>query len=91
MNCLMMSRGCGCAGGTRPGFLTHLSIFIAVNTLLVIINLTTSPQYLWFVWPLLGWGVCLAFHGIAALGERASRRPAEERNGHVRSYPTQPL
>jgi transcriptional regulator with XRE-family HTH domain len=34
-----------------------LIIFIAVNIMLFIINITTSPEYLWFIYPLLGWGI----------------------------------
>ena len=26
--------------------------------------MVTSPQYLWFFWPLLGWGIGVVFHGI---------------------------
>ena len=38
---------------------------IRVNVLLIIINFATSPQYLWFKWPLLGWGIGLFFHGMS--------------------------
>ena len=48
----------------RIGFFIHLAVYIVVNGLLIIINITTSPQYLWFIWPLLGWGIGLVFHGI---------------------------
>lgn len=54
---------------TRIGFYIHLFIYLAVNTLLIIINLSTSPEYYWFKWPLLGWGIGLVFH---ALGVYAS-------------------
>jgi hypothetical protein len=54
------------AGNARIGFFIHLAVFIAVNTLLVYINLTTSTDRLWFKWPLLGWGVGLFFHALAA-------------------------
>ncbi len=46
------------------GFYVHLSIYIAVNVLLVIINLTTSSSYLWFIWPLMGWGIGVFFHAL---------------------------
>jgi hypothetical protein len=48
----------------KVGFYIHLSVYIAVNLLLIIINLTTSPEYLWFKWPLMGWGIGLFFHAI---------------------------
>ncbi len=42
----------------------HLATYIIVNILLIIINLRTYPQYLWFKWPLLGWGIGLFFHAL---------------------------
>lgn len=34
-----------------------LIIFIVVNFMLFIINISTSPEHLWFIYPLLGWGI----------------------------------
>ncbi|MCV6608337.1 MAG: helix-turn-helix domain-containing protein [Campylobacterales bacterium] len=34
-----------------------LAIFISINLMLFIINITTSPEHLWFIYPLLGWGI----------------------------------
>lgn len=48
----------------RLGFYTHLGVYLVVNTLLIIINLQSSPQHYWFYWPLLGWGIGLAFHAL---------------------------
>lgn len=45
-------------------FYRHLAIYIAVSILLVIINLSTSPSYLWFKWPLMGWGLAVLLHGL---------------------------
>jgi hypothetical protein len=49
----------------KIGFYIHLAVYIGVNILLIIINLSTSPQYIWFKWPLLGWGIGLFFHGMS--------------------------
>ena len=49
----------------RIGFIIHLAVYIAVNSLLIIINFSTSPEYLWFKWPLIGWGIGLFFHALA--------------------------
>ncbi len=46
------------------GFYNHLIAFIAVMLLLLGINLATSPEYLWVVWPALGWGIGLTVHGV---------------------------
>jgi hypothetical protein len=46
------------------GFYTHLIVYVAVNIILVIINLVTSPSVLWFYWPLMGWGIGVFFHAM---------------------------
>lgn len=48
----------------KMGFYIHLGVYIAVNTLLIVINFYTSPGYLWFKWPLLGWGIGVIFHAV---------------------------
>ncbi len=48
----------------KIGFYIHLAVYVGVNILLIIINLSTSPQHIWFKWPLLGWGIGLFFHGM---------------------------
>jgi hypothetical protein len=48
----------------KLGFYIHLVIYVAVNVLLVVLNLTYSPQYLWFFWPLFGWGIGICFHAL---------------------------
>jgi len=47
------------------GFYKHLTIYVLVNTLLVIVNLVTSPDRIWFYWPLLGWGIGLLAHAAS--------------------------
>jgi hypothetical protein len=50
------------------GFYWHLVCYLVINAVLVVINLLTSPEYYWFIWPLLGWGVGLIIHAFSALG-----------------------
>lgn len=47
------------------GFLIHLAAFLAVNAVLIAINLTLDPSDLWFIWPLFGWGIGIGAHGLA--------------------------
>lgn len=47
------------------GFYIHLVTFIVVNAVLAAINLLTSPEYLWFIWPIIGWGVGLIIHAFS--------------------------
>lgn len=46
------------------GFYGHLITYVLVNAVLIFINLRYSPQYLWFLWPMLSWGVGLLINGI---------------------------
>jgi hypothetical protein len=57
------------------GFKLHLGAYFAVMTVLVIVNLTTTPDRPWFVWPMVGWGPILAVHTAWAMGlfDRLSR------------------
>lgn len=48
----------------KIGFFTHLAVYVVVNTLLIVINLQNSPERYWFYWPLLGWGIGIAFHAL---------------------------
>ncbi len=57
----------------KLGFYCHLGVYLAVNALLVIINLLTSTEYLWFKWPLLGWGIGVFFHGLGVFRSSSSR------------------
>lgn len=48
----------------KIGFYIHLAVYVVINCLLIVINFTTGAQYLWFKWPLIGWGIGLLFHGL---------------------------
>jgi len=54
------------------GFLIHFAAYLAVNALLIVINLMTTPGKYWFYWPLLGWGLGIVGHAFGVL--RHSRR-----------------
>ena len=49
-------------------FYIHVTVFLGVNLLLAIINLKTSPDRLWFLYPFAGWGIALFLHGLKVLG-----------------------
>lgn len=48
----------------KIGFFIHLAVYIVINLLLIIINLTMSAGHIWFKWPLIGWGIGLLFHAV---------------------------
>jgi hypothetical protein len=50
--------------GMKIGWYTHALVFVLVNAGLYAIN-TFTGGYRWNVWPLAGWGLGLAIHGVA--------------------------
>ena len=52
------------------GFAVHVFVYVAVNALLIVVNLLYMPTYYWFLYPLLGWGLVLAAHGYAVFRRR---------------------
>jgi len=47
----------------KMGFYIHLTVYVLVNLGLAAINLLSGGQR-WHLWPLAGWGVGLAIHGL---------------------------
>jgi hypothetical protein len=45
------------------GFYQHLIAYVLVNAALAAINWITK-QEVWFIYPLLGWGIGVAAHGL---------------------------
>jgi hypothetical protein len=50
------------------GFYGHALVFVVVNIGLITYNLATSPDRLWFIWTLGGWGIGLIVHGVYVMG-----------------------
>ncbi|MEM8648080.1 MAG: helix-turn-helix domain-containing protein [Pseudomonadota bacterium] len=46
-------------------FYNHAMQYGVVIFALACLNLMTSPDYLWFLWPALGWGVGIVAHGMS--------------------------
>jgi 2TM domain len=84
----------------KKDFYQHLMSYAIVNLFLFALNIITSPSYLWFVFPMLGWGIGLAFHYVGVFGipgfdilskeweEREVER--ELRRGNQRQNPIEP-
>ncbi|GAA4164351.1 hypothetical protein GCM10022217_34830 [Chryseobacterium ginsenosidimutans] len=50
------------------GFYGNLTSYCLVIPFLAVLNLLTAPQYLWFLWPMLGWGMGIAAHAVNTFG-----------------------
>ena len=49
-------------------FFSHLTAYIAVNILLIIIWALTGAGFPWFLFPAGGWGIGIVFHFVSAYG-----------------------
>lgn len=50
------------------GFYGNLISYCLIIPFLIFVNLYTVPQYHWFWWPMLGWGIGLASHAFQVFG-----------------------
>ena len=48
----------------RIGFYIHLAVYLVVNTFLSVLNLAVTGGPFWVMWPMIGWGSGLIFHGL---------------------------
>ena len=49
----------------KQDFKVHLTSYLVVNGFLVVLWAVTGRGYFWPIWPILGWGVGLLFHGLS--------------------------
>lgn len=67
------------------GFYSHLAKYAVVIFSLLILNIVKSPDYYWVIWPALGWGIGVFFHGLNVFevfnffGPRWEKRQVEKR------------
>jgi len=50
----------------KRGLFIHALVLVLVNAGLIALNLLTTPQRLWFVFVLFGWGIGLFAHALSA-------------------------
>lgn len=61
-------------------FYGNLISYCIVIPALIIINLATSPRSIWFIFPMLGWGIGVAAHGMSvfAIGKNWEEKKIRE-------------
>ena len=62
----------------KVGFRWHAMAFVLINVLLYAINMMFTPLLPWFMWPLAGWSIALAFHAFATFSGPAIDQDAIE-------------
>ncbi len=53
------------------GFYAHAAMYLLANAALAVLNLATLKKndgIVWFIWPLIGWGIALGVHAISVFG-----------------------
>jgi 2TM domain len=53
------------------GFYAHAVMYLVANAALAVLNLATLKKndgIIWFIWPLIGWGIVLVVHAISVFG-----------------------
>jgi len=69
------------------GLYSHMISYVVVMSGLAAINLILMPKHIWFIFPLLGWGIGLISHAVGVLnilpwfGPEWERRQVEKRLG----------
>jgi hypothetical protein len=64
----------------RTGIRVHATVYAIVIPLLALVNLVVVPEFLWFFFPMLGWGLGLTLHfffGYRRAGEQVARHQAQ--------------
>ncbi len=49
-------------------FYGHLASYVICGVFFLTLNLVTSPGHMWFMYPMLGWGIGLATHYFKVFG-----------------------
>ena len=55
------------------GYWSHLSAFVIIIGVLVLVNLITWGGYFWAIWPAMGWGIGLLFHTLNTFGPKLDK------------------
>jgi hypothetical protein len=71
----------------KKGFFVHLTVYILVNIMLVLIWwFAAGGGFPWFLFPLIGWGIGLLMHflGTFVFGRRSDRAAIEREAEKIR-------
>ena len=71
----------------KRGFYAHLTVYVVVNIILVLVwAFAAGGGFPWFIFPLVGWGIGLLFHGLGvfAFGQTSDRASIEKEAERIR-------
>lgn len=80
--------------GAKMGWYVHATVYVLVNALLVAISHYGFGHRPWSVFPVLGWGIGLALHGVSVFvlgkGSALRERMVEREREHLRRQQDRP-
>jgi uncharacterized membrane protein len=69
----------------RRAFTVDAMLYVVVNVVLVTVNLVFVPGFLWFIFPLVGWGIGLTFNYLFGVRWAARETAKHEERVLIRS------
>lgn len=81
------------------GFFSNFASWLIMSTFFVILNVLTYKGYWWAIWPILGWGIGVAFHAMSVskhlffnqLGQQNNNQPYENSQRNLSESDWQPI
>ena len=52
----------------KKGFYSHLSVYLTIAAFFLILNILNFDGQIWFIYPILPWGIGLAIHYFSVFG-----------------------
>ena len=52
----------------KKEFYQHLMTYVTTMAFLIAVNLLTPTDHIWFVYPMMGWGMAIIFHYVDVFG-----------------------
>ena len=47
------------------GFYSHLTVYLIAVPVFILVGFFDNTDITWYIWPIMGWGIGLAAHGIS--------------------------
>lgn len=61
------------------GFFGHLTTWLIFSAFFIFLNIATGGGSFWAIWPIMGWGLGVAFHAIGVFGMPGLGKDWEEK------------
>lgn len=52
----------------KKGYYWHLIVYLIMGVFFFTMNMLTEPDKIWFIFPMLAWGIGLMFHTVGVFG-----------------------